>query len=110
MEISWTEYALLLSGLCFVLIGLYERFGRDRLARRLKLAPGEADLLGTVSMLHFIYFTIENHLHWSVALALIVCTWWVWGGIIVLGYRKQRKDPSNPGSVDGEEGDVAAKR
>ncbi|WP_405236568.1 hypothetical protein [Lentisalinibacter orientalis] len=43
MEIAWIEYALLVAGLCFVLIGLYERFGRDRLARRLKLAPGEAE-------------------------------------------------------------------
>jgi hypothetical protein len=90
MEISWPQYVLLLSGLCFVLIGLYERLGRDRLARRLKLAPGEAGLLGSVTLLHFIYFTIEDHAHWTLVLGLLFCTWWVCGGLVILAHRKKR--------------------
>lgn len=92
MEISWPEYGLLLSGLCLVLIGMYERIGRPGLARRLKLARGEAGLLGSANLLYFVYFTIEDHVHWTLALGLIVCTWWVWGGLIIIGYRKKRSD------------------
>ena len=90
MEIAWIEYVVLGQGVVLVMVGLCERLGRDRLARRLKLGPGEADFLGSGSLLYFILFTVGNHLHGALFAVLAICTFMVWIGLMVLCHRNRR--------------------
>lgn len=89
MEIAWIEYVLLGQGVGLVMVGLCERLGGDRLARKLKLGPGEADLLGSGSLLYFILFTVGNHLHGALFAVLTISTFMVWIGLMVLCHRNR---------------------
>lgn len=97
MEIAWIEYILLGWGVGLVIVGLYERLGRDRLARKLKLGPGEADLLGSGLLLYFILFTVGNHFHEALFAALTICTFMVWIGFMVLCHRNRRASTQDSG-------------
>jgi len=90
VDITWYQYLLLGSGICFVLVGLDERLGRRRVARLLKLAPGEAEFLGAGTLLYFILFAVGDSFHEGVFAAVMICTFIVWGGLIRLAHRNRR--------------------